>query len=156
MIPIQIIAPHPPRACRPAVLLKALMVTGRAARFVAAASAPELDGQGNCHEIALSLMLDLRAAGCGSGWCWATGRTRPFGSGGEGDHSWIEVGGWSLDTIGNSALFADRREYYRLQEARNVTLRDVEETAAWLLQLSRHYIKAVSGTGRCWKHRPRP
>jgi hypothetical protein len=53
------------------------------------------DGEGNCHDVALALMVDLICLDLGHGWTWVRGITT-FAAG-RGEHSWCEYDGWAID-----------------------------------------------------------
>jgi hypothetical protein len=81
-------APDPLRtACRPAEVLKRLIEARRMRRL-------EMPREpGDCHEVALAIMLNLREANAAHGWENCAGITEKIGL-----HSWLECDGWAVDT----------------------------------------------------------
>ena len=124
---------RPERECRPAMLLQELLDAQRLPLFLDAASEIGVEGLGNCHAVACSLMADLIVVGRSEGWRWATGRTKHYTQ-----HSWLEVDGWAVDTLTrHMVLFADVWWYRRTQHARDIRLRDAAATQRWLERYSR-------------------
>ena len=72
-------------SCIPASVIRGLWNSDRLPLFRAANAAPEDRGLGNCHEIAVALIVDPYAAGQDGGWRWCRGISRI-----NGDHSWVE------------------------------------------------------------------
>lgn len=100
-------------------------------RFARLFGAPSLDGLGDCHEVAIALMLDLADLHRADGWVWAMGTCT---SQKEADftHSWLQCDGWMLDASNGHALVAPMGDYRGWMHARNVVTRTAQQVLEWL------------------------
>ena len=86
--------------CRPVEMLRELLDAGELSHFLEVMMRdPAPDAvDGDCHEVASALMIDLMVAERAKGWHRVKGyQPEAGGSGSKRSHSWLECDGWAID-----------------------------------------------------------
>ena len=153
-----IVTPDPDnidRPCKPVKIINELINSNR---FKIALEAifeetPEGEVEGNCHNVAVSIMADLIAADRSKGWFWVKGRKKggmPCGS--DLVHSWLENDGWVIDASNffkipfedndtKPICFIDAKLYQKQFKLKVTVRRNHKQTLRWLNKKNRQFNK---------------
>jgi hypothetical protein len=90
-----VISKKPISKCKPYFVTKKLLLAGKLSHTLEAMTYKPKPGElkGNCHEVALCLLIELRAAGENNKWKWITGLNEDK----NWEHSWLEYDEWAID-----------------------------------------------------------
>lgn len=95
---------RPDRSCKPKEIIDRLMKSGalELSLDTITAKTPIGEVEGNCHEVAMTMMIDLIRAENHKGWVWLTGyKLGGKKDGSNWEHSWLEYDGWAIDASNN-------------------------------------------------------
>jgi hypothetical protein len=113
--------------CTAAEAIGAVRDAGQLPRFEKTFGRVSLDGLGDCHEIAMALMVDLVMARAAEGWSYVLGTIR--GPAGHIEHSWLEYDGWAVDAANAKCLVVRASAYPAVAVARRMT---PDQFRAWM------------------------
>jgi hypothetical protein len=113
--------------CSAGEAIGSLLSAGQLPHFEQVFGAPSRDGLGDCHEVAMALMVDLVTAGAAEGWMYVLGRIRRTC---EVEHSWLEYDGWVVDASNATCMVVPGSEYPAVAGARRMVPDDFK---AWVV-----------------------
>ena len=136
----------PERPCWPREIVNELLNTGRLPFFLRAMTEEAQPGgpEGDCHDVAASIMEDLVWANCAEGWTWVEGYNRLKPDKSKWVHSWLECEGWAIDAshhvtmnIGlgeRTILVMDASLYRKTLQIKITKKRDSTQTKQYIIQ----------------------
>lgn len=134
----------PEHSCRPEKILRNLIKSGafKMSLDTIMEKTPTGEPEGNCHEIAVTIMVDLIRTGNAKGWAWLEGyKSRESRDESDWEHSWLEYDGWAVDASHAHSkkhkrdipiLIFDAQFYRKNLKLKITKQRNAKQTKKWI------------------------